>query len=385
MSAPAFPRFSVRALVAAAALSAAVLSPAHAQSHQPPKDFSDIQKVELQNRLPGQAIPYFVRNDEGQRHLVGGMALNVIARGEDTGKLYEMFTWTGGRDAGLPMHSIARSHEALYVMEGQLELWVGRDHHLMSKGDYASIPPGVPFAFTMRSHRTKVFNWSTGDGVAAAMSAMGTPYEGHVQPEDAKPGLDAAALKAAAAAGTVRWLPAPAASPARPVTNATLPDGVRPYVLAAGEGERYVAGDQVYTYLGDVRSSAGRFLAVMTEGPAGQMIPPHFHALHTEVFVPTEGSLTMIANAQTLVARPGDVVHLPAGTIHAYQLNDHYTQFLGFLTPGVFDDFFRSLGDAYAPHVYPQHPGPLRFDRILRKIDQLDLYLVGGKPPAAAQ
>lgn len=155
------------------------------------------------------------------------------------------------------------------------------------------------------------------------------------------------------------------------------------YVLAAHEGERYVAGDQVYTYLGDVSGSQGQFLAVMTEGPKGAMIPAHYHKRHTEIFIPTEGTLTLLANQQKLRVYPGYVVNLPAGTIHAYQLNDHYTQFLGFLTPGVFENFFRTLGDPYQPYIFPAHPGKLHFDRIWRNIDKFDLFIVDKKPPKA--
>lgn len=368
---------TIRRSFAAALLASVCGLSLAATPHLPPKDFSAIQAVELRNALPGQAIPFYIKADEGERHLVGGMALAVMARGQDTGGLYEVMTWTGGKGAALPLHTFATSHHALYVMDGELDLWLGNEHWSMKRGDYASIPPGVPFAFEMRAHRTKVLNWATGAHSAALMGGLGTPYAGHVQPETAPAPVDAAAMRRSEAGGELRWLGAPKRTRARAVVNARLPAEAVPYVLAAGEGERFVAGDQVFTYLGNIAGSAGKFLTVMTEGPAGDMIPPHFHALHTEVFFPLEGTLNMIGNAQRLVAEPGDVVHIPAGTIHAYQMNKHYTKFIGFLTPGVFDDFFRTIGDPYAPHVFPQQPGPLRFDRILQKIDQLDLYLAG--------
>ncbi|HEX8606759.1 MAG TPA: quercetin 2,3-dioxygenase [Pseudoduganella sp.] len=369
--------FTLRKALAAALIATTWSLGAVASEHQPPRDFSAIQHVELRNELPGRAIPFFIKADEGERHLVAGMALSVMARGQDTGQLYEVMTWTGGKGAGLPLHAFATSHQALYVMDGQLELWLGNGHWLMNKGDYASIPPGVPFAFTMRAHRTKVLNWATGSASAALMGGLGQPYAGHVQPETAVVALDAAAMRASQESGELRWAGTPRQGKAIAVTNATLPATVAPYVLASGEGERFVAGDQVFTYLGNGNGSAGKFLAVMTEGPAGDMIPPHFHALHTEVFFPLEGTLNMIGNAQKLMAEPGDIVHIPAGTIHAYQMNRHYTKFIGFLTPGVFDDFFRTIGDPYQPHMFPQNPGPLRFDRVLEKLDELDLYLVG--------
>ncbi|WP_284700938.1 hypothetical protein [Robbsia betulipollinis] len=45
----------------------------------------------------------------------------------------------------------------------------------------------------------------------------------------------------------------------------------------------------------------------------------------------------------------------------------------------MFEPFFRLIGDPYEPHVFPVDPKPLRFDRVLANIDDLDLYQVDGK------
>ena len=66
--------------------------------------------------------------------------------------------------------------------------------------------------------------------------------------------------------------------------------------------------------------------------------------------------------------------------MHAFRLDKPYTRFVGFLTPGLFEDFFRILGDPYPGHVYPQTPPPFRFDRVLSRLGELDLKFVD--PPA---
>ncbi|WP_200883705.1 hypothetical protein [Archangium violaceum] len=53
---------------------------------------------------------------------------------------------------------------------------------------------------------------------------------------------------------------------------------------------------------------------------------------------------------------------------------------VGLLTPGLFEPFFWTLGDPYAGYVYPQTPPPFRFDRVLSKLNGLDLKLVGAPP-----
>jgi quercetin 2,3-dioxygenase len=90
----------------------------------------------------------------------------------------------------------------------------------------------------------------------------------------------------------------------------------------------------------------------------------------------------MWANGEELQLYPGDFLHVPANTIHAYRIDSHYTKFLGFLSPGLFEPFFRTLGDPYEDHIFPSEPRPLRFDRVLARLHELDLKVVGG-PPAS--
>jgi len=342
---------------------------------------SDIQKVVPEGKLPGKAVPYFIRDGEGERYLVGGLVANLIARGADTGQLFEAAVLTGGRDANLPLHTHARTHEALLVLDGEVELWLGSAHYLLIQGDYASIPEGTPHAFTMRGHRTRLLSWSTGQEMGGLYKTLGQPYAGYVQPPDAKPAIAKELLKKAEASADVHFeSKAPGKSAPQRVRTGEVPDKKVPYVIASGEGQRLVAGKELFSLLGDQQTSDGKFIVVMSEGPAGDMIPLHYHEKHTETFFCLDGSMTMRVNNETLTLAPGDFVHAPARTIHAYQLNSHYTRMVGFLTPGLFESFFRTLGDPYAGYVYPQTPPPFRFDRVISKLNELDLKFV--QPPA---
>ncbi|WP_245919640.1 quercetin 2,3-dioxygenase [Melittangium boletus] len=337
-----------------------------------------------EGKLPGQVVPYFIRNGEGERYLVGGLVASLIARGADTGELFEAAVLTGGRDANLPLHTHARTHEAIFVLDGEVELWLGQNHYQMIRGDYASIPEGTPHAFTMRGHRTQLISWSTGGEMAPLYQTLGQPYAGYVQPPEARPAIAKELLKQAEARADVHFeTKTPGKRAPQRVRNGEVPDKKVPYVLASGEGQRLVAGEQLFSFLGDQQTSGGKFLVVMNEGPAGDMIPTHYHEKHTETFFCLDGSMTMRVNHETLTMAPGDFVHAPARTLHAYQLNSHYTRMIGFLTPGLFESFFRTLGDPYAGHVYPQTPPPFRFDRVLSKLNELDLKLV--QPPAPAK
>jgi quercetin 2,3-dioxygenase len=355
---------------------------ARAEDNAPPVPPPDAQKIVPKGELPGALAPYFLRAGEGERYLVGGMVASLIARGVDTGELFEAAILTGGKNANLPSHTHARAHEALLVLDGEVELSLAGKSHLLIRGDYASVPPGTPHAFTMLGHRTQIISWTTGKEAGLVYKALGSPYAGYVQPPEVDPALSKALLEKARATADIQFVPQAARKgPAQRVRNGTVPDKNVPYVLASGEGQRLVAGDQLYTFLGDQKTSDGRFIVVMTEGPPGKMIPTHYHEKHTETFFCLDGGMTMRVNGETLALAPGDFVHAPARTLHAFQLNTPYTRFVGLLTPGLFESFFRILGDPYTGHVYPQTPPPFRFDRVLSRLGELDLKFVDPPSP----
>ncbi|MDO1445539.1 quercetin 2,3-dioxygenase [Rhodocytophaga aerolata] len=335
-----------------------------------------MQAVEPTDKLPGQKLPYFIRSGQGERYLAGGLVVNMLARGCDTGDLYEWVVITGGKGAFFPSHVHQVTHEVLFVLEGEVEVWMNNTVYRCIKGDFVSIPPKTTHAFRMATHRTQVLSITNGHRMSDLYRTLGQPYTGYVQPSDAISPLADQNFVPAQQVADIVFGQEPLTGQAQRVTNTELPKAVVPYVLAAGEGDRYIIGDQLFTILSDNTTSDGKLLFVGTEGPAGEMILKHFHQQHSESFFCVDGQMRMWANQSLLEVTPGDFVAIPAGVIHAYQLKSPYTRFVGLLTPGIFEDFFRSA-TPYADHVYPQVPGPgPNFKRVM----QLDLVLVE-RPP----
>lgn len=48
-------------------------------------------------------------------------------------------------------------------------------------------------------------------------------------------------------------------------------------------------------------------------------VPPHYHETHTEHVYVIEGTGIMLLNDEILHIKPGDIITLPPGTIHAVQ------------------------------------------------------------------
>lgn len=341
---------------------------------------ADIQSIVPKADLPGVKIPYYMRDDEGERYLVGGIVVNFRARMKDTGEMFELATLTGGMNAEFPVHARSNTQIAYYVMDGSAELVLNDKTFLMSKGDYANVPESTIQGWKFKSHRTKIMAFYSGESSVPLMKSLGQETKDYVQPEHAQLKIARERLTEAETVSDIKFIKSHKAKRAVAVTNSKIPNGKLPYVLLSGEGERYVAADQLYTFLGDQVNSGNRFITVMTEGPQTVMIPRHYHRQHSENFYCLDGSVDMIVNNSNLTLQPGDFATAPAGTIHAYKLNNHYTRFIGFLPPGLFSNFFKTVGGKYKGHVYPAEAYPSQFGRVLQKLHQLDLVVVDTDP-----
>lgn len=96
----------------------------------------------------------------------------------------------------------------------------------------------------------------------------------------------------------------------------------------------------------------------------------------------------MFAEDGFVTLSPGDFLHVPPRTPHSFQLKKHDTRFLGFITPGDFEPFFRYLCVPFDGYRYPLVPHPFRFDRVIQHLSELDLTILerpAGPPPQAPQ
>ena len=70
-----------------------------------------------------------------------------------------------------------------------------------------------------------------------------------------------------------------------------LPGRPEPYFLEAGDGERAIVFDQLFTVLLSKDETDGQFGAFTMEARQGQLIPAHSHVKDHETFYVVEGSL----------------------------------------------------------------------------------------------
>ena len=98
-----------------------------------------------------------------------------------------------------------------------------------------------------------------------------------------------------------------------------------------------------------------RTLLIPREGRAGTMPPLHLRRVDERIIV-AHGRLTIFVGSQTLTARTGDTVDLPAGAPRTYRVESHAARWLVLTTVrsvARYEDFGRALavpvGNSWTP------------------------------------
>jgi quercetin dioxygenase-like cupin family protein len=137
--------------------------------------------------------------------------------------------------------------------------------------------------------------------------------------------------------------------------------------VPAGDGRsRWVIGD-TYTFKATTESTGGAFALLEASIPPGSGPPPHVHRAEDEAFYLLAGTLQIAAGADTFLARAGDFMLVPRGTLHAFtNPGVEAARALILLTPAGFERFFDEIGT-------PARPGeqapPLIADDLERIIE----------------
>ncbi|MFD1887959.1 quercetin 2,3-dioxygenase [Paenibacillus wenxiniae] len=337
----------------------------------------------LTTHLPHEKMPYLLRRGEGKRYLFGNQVATIIADAASTGQMLSAVVIGGAKGESFPLHTHTAAYESIYVLEGRVQFIIGSESYMLLPGDYAHIVPGTAHAYQMLGHRNRFISYSIGADLTAIYPLLGEvhepieylPYSSHRVTDQQRQLVEQQT--------DIRFAKEDTIFPQQYelVSNAELPSAAISYVLESGEGVRLLTGDQVHRLLATQATTDGEYIVVASDGPKGDEIISHYHEHHTETFFCTQGHMTMWANEQEIKLFPGDFLHVPAGTVHSYRLEDHFTKVVGVLASGLFEPFFRLLGDPYEHYMFPSEPGAARIDRLMEHIDQLDLKIVG--PPNA--
>lgn len=123
---------------------------------------------------PGDA-PAFWQNDA---------LWTVLASGEKTLGVFTMLEQLMPIGNGPPPHIHERSHEAFYIIEGEIEFQVGTELITAGAGAAIWIPPGTPHGFRVKSETARALNMYTPGGFDDNTSMLATPAAARTLPPE---------------------------------------------------------------------------------------------------------------------------------------------------------------------------------------------------------
>lgn len=148
--------------------------------------------------LPGEPRAYFLRAGEGPRHNLFGQVTWQLMTGAESGGALGLSVTEGPRGEPLPVHLHRHTHEGIYCLEGRLRVVVGGEEHLLTRGDFVSIPAGAPHTCALEGHLTRYASMYGPAGPERLYELAGQVAEHRIFPEAAEP-VDPERLAGAAA------------------------------------------------------------------------------------------------------------------------------------------------------------------------------------------
>jgi quercetin dioxygenase-like cupin family protein len=145
-----------------------------------------------------------------------GSLVTFKATGEETGGAMWVQEASGARGFASPVHRHSREDEAIYVLDGELSVYVDSQVFAGGPGSFLWAPRGLAHAFCVESEVARFLVWSTPAGFDQFFFATGRPARARTLPPPADGPPDVAALAAALARHGVEMLGPPPAPAGRP-------------------------------------------------------------------------------------------------------------------------------------------------------------------------
>jgi len=151
-----------------------------------------------------------------------------------------------------------------------------------------------------------------------------------------------------------------------------------PHITTAGEPYWY--GNSLFEFLVPAAATGGLLSVFRATMPEGFSPPRHIHTREDEVFMVEEGEALFDVDGRILTAGPGATVFMPRGVAHTFRVLSPVARMLGVMTPGGFEELFRSLGTpAGARRLPPEGEVPFDVHAVMAEQERLGTQVVG--PP----
>src|SRR5918995_84721 len=123
--------------------------------------------------------------------------------------------------------------------------------------------------------------------------------------------------------------------------------------LAPGAGEALWCVGSLTTVKASAEQTAGAYAIIEDHAPKGAGTPLHRHQQDDEAFYVLEGELTFFfADREPFPASAGTFVHIPGGTVHAFQVDSATARYLIITTPHHLA-FYRAMSEPALTRAIP--------------------------------
>lgn len=131
------------------------------------------------------------------------------------------------------------------------------------------------------------------------------------------------------------------------------------FVNSPDTAPAYWLRDALWHVLVSGKQTGGAMTVLEQLMPNGNGPPPHVHERLHECFYLLEGEIKYQVGDGTVMAKAGDAVSIPPGTIHAFKVVSDVARVLNIYTPGDFDQWTTNLGvPAQAQTLPPEGAAP---------------------------
>jgi quercetin dioxygenase-like cupin family protein len=122
----------------------------------------------------------------------------------------------------------------------------------------------------------------------------------------------------------------------------------------SGTGRAFWGPGDMYTFLVTGEQTGGAYFVMEALVPPGGGPPPHIHRNEDETFYVVEGQCRITIGDKVVLARAGDFVNIPKGTVHCFYNDGTETaRMILTFTPagmeGFFEDTLEPATDRNAP------------------------------------
>jgi quercetin dioxygenase-like cupin family protein len=285
-------------------------------------------------RLPPPAlVPFVTHAGSGETVVIRGSSYSIIAPSSGTGGAFTLIKIDLHHGSEPPPHTHHRESEAFYLLRGAMTFQAGGATFHARPGDLVYLPHNVEHAYTVTSGAAQVLLLAVPGGLDRFFVALAH------QP--------ALARQLGQRFGIQPLLPggggAPPASAGGASSGGAPTPGSIPFITPAGKGVTVKIRGSTYTILADSIATGGAFGFLDIVLHHGSEPPAHIHHHESEVFYLLSGTMSFSAGATPFQAQAGDLVFLPRGLQHAYEVTSGTARVLLLAVPAGLEQFFKAL------------------------------------------